>query len=192
MSTSLCPNVKMKWPFRNLSETKPKEPAGFSLIEAVAAVVILGIICSSALIVVNRSVAATADSVLRMHAFELARENMEELLCSDSLTEKVEFGYSDRYPEVEWTTRVEVFNEPINAQMWAKAVCSAEFTDSAGETQKVEFTQWLTKLTDEQVEKYLSFREDANDLSPEPPFTDENLQAEQEPNVVPVLRSPLK
>jgi hypothetical protein len=94
---------------------------------------------------------SAADSTLRMQAFEVARENMENLLSRDSVEEMVEYGNSERYPEIQWQTTVESFYEPLTSRMWVQAVCLAEYTDSAGEAQKVELTHWLTDLTKEQV-----------------------------------------
>jgi len=123
----------------------------FTLIEVMAALIILAIISSSVLVVINRCVASMADSALQMQAFEVARENMEKLLASDSVEESVEFGESDKYPEIKWQTTVETFYEPITARMWVRAVCSAEYNDIKGEPQTVELTHWLTDVTKEQL-----------------------------------------
>jgi len=63
----------------------------------------------------------------------------------------IENGESDKYPEIRWQTAVETFYEPITARMWIRAVCSAEYNDTAGELQTVELTNWLTDLTKEQL-----------------------------------------
>jgi prepilin-type N-terminal cleavage/methylation domain-containing protein len=124
---------------------------GFTLIEVVTALVILALISSSILVVINRCVASAADSTLRMQAFEVARENMEKLLALDSVRQTVEFGTSDKFPEIKWQTVVETFYEPITARMWIRAVCSAEYASTAGEIQTVELTHWLTDVTKEQL-----------------------------------------
>lgn len=123
----------------------------FSLIEVVAAVGILALICSSVLTVYSRCMTSAVDSTLRRQAFEVARENMEELLASDSVTEMVEFGSSDRFGEIQWQSTVETFYEPITARMWVRAICSAEYTDAAGSAQTVELTNWLTNVTKQQL-----------------------------------------
>jgi hypothetical protein len=41
-----------------------------------------------------------------MHAFEIARENMEKLLAAGSVKETAEYGTSDEYPEIKWQTVV--------------------------------------------------------------------------------------
>ncbi len=128
---------------------------GFTLLEVMTALVILAFISSSVLLVINRSITSAADSAFQMEAFKLARENMEALLVSNSVTEMVEYGTSERYPGISWRTTVEVFSEPVTGQMWARAVCSAEYTDSAGETQAVELVDWLSQLTDEQASQLL-------------------------------------
>lgn len=123
----------------------------FSLVEVLTALAILALISSSVLVVINRCVASAADSALRMQAFEVARENMEKLLASTSVKENVEYGQSNKYPEITWQNIVETFYEPITSRMWVRGVCSAEYRDAEGQEQKVELTNWLTGLTKEQL-----------------------------------------
>ncbi|MHC4789888.1 MAG: hypothetical protein ACYS8Y_00385 [Planctomycetota bacterium] len=125
--------------------------SAFSLVEATTALVLLALICSTVLVVINRCMESAADSTARCQAFEVARENMETILASDSVEEMVEFGYSEKYPEIEWQTSVESFYEPISSRMWIRAVCSADYTDSAGQLQNVELTHWLTSLSEKQM-----------------------------------------
>ncbi len=139
---------------RNLLSALPK-CKGFSLPEVVAALIILGLVSSSVLVVINRCMVSAADSALRMRAFEVARENMEALLSRDSVKEMVEYGSSDKYPGIEWQTVVETFYEPITARMWIQAVCSAEYTDTDNEVQTIELTNWLTNMSKEDVRKIL-------------------------------------
>ena len=127
--------------------TKP----AFTLGEIVIALAILALISSSVLVVIGRCAASAADSELRMQALEVARENMEALLAADSVKETIDYGQSDKYPEIEWQTVVETFYEPITARMWIRGVCSAEYNDTEGELQTVELTHWLTDLTREQL-----------------------------------------
>ncbi len=127
-----------------------KEKA-FSLIEVLTALAILALISSSVLVVINRCVASVADSALKMQAFEVARENMEKLLALPLVQETVEYGESDKYPEITWQTVVETFYEPITARMWVRGVCSAEYIDMEGQEQTVELTHWLTGLTKGQL-----------------------------------------
>jgi len=131
----------------------------FSLVETVTALIILALISSSVLVVISRCMASTADSALRMQAFEVSRKNMETLLSKDSVAETVEYGSSDKYPEIQWQTTVETFYEPLTSRMWIQAVCSAEYTDSAGELQTVELTHWLTNLTKEQLLEIIKQRQ---------------------------------
>lgn len=125
----------------------------FSLVEAVTALIILALVSSSVLVVINRCMASAVDSSLRMQAFEVARDNMETLLSKDSVNEMVEYGSSDKYPGIQWQTTVEVFYEPVmgQTQIWVRGICSAGYTDTAGEAQKIELTHWLTGLTREQL-----------------------------------------
>jgi prepilin-type N-terminal cleavage/methylation domain-containing protein len=123
----------------------------FTLVEVMTALVILAIITSSVLVVINRCMASAADSSLRMQAFEVVRDNMETLLSRDSVNEMIEYGSSDKHPGIQWETAVEVFYEPVTEQMWVRAICSAEYADTAGDVQTIELTHWLTGLTKEQI-----------------------------------------
>jgi prepilin-type N-terminal cleavage/methylation domain-containing protein len=128
---------------------------GFTLLEVLMALAILGLASSSVLFVLNRCMATTADCTLRMAAFELAHENMEKVLASDSVSESVEYGNSEQYPDVTWQTKIEAFSEPMTGQMWVRAVCSADYIDSAGQTQTVELVHWIGALTDQQANELL-------------------------------------
>ena len=141
-------------------------PNGFSLLEVVVALGVLAAICSSVLVVINRSIAATIDSRTKMEAFELVRQNMEKVLGADSVTLVSELGVSDTNPDIQWQTVVETFNPPVGTKMWLQAVCSATYTDSKGEKQTIELTHWLTELSDrdqqliqKQKEKELEYME---------------------------------
>ena len=115
------------------------------------AVMILGLICSSVVVVIDRCVDSARESALRMRAFEVARDNMEKLLASASVKESIEYGQSEKYPEIGWQTVVETFYEPITARMWIRGVCSAQYTDSNEQEQTIELRHWLTDLTKEQL-----------------------------------------
>ena len=128
---------------------------GFSLAEILASLIILALICSSVFVVIDRCVNSTADMTLRMQAFEIARENMEILLSRNSVKEKVDYGTSNKYPHINWETSVETFDEPVNSEMWVRAVCSAQYVDSNGDEQKVELTHWLTNISKRQMMKII-------------------------------------
>ena len=170
----------MKYHSKNKLQTCLICCKGFSLIETVAAATILGFICASVLVVINRAIESTADSALRIRAFEVAHENMEKLLVSDSVSEKVEYGISEKYPEVLWETKVETFYESTTERMWVQAVCSAEYTDSKGEPQTIELTHWLTNLTEEQIQQILEAREMLEEMLAE-------KGESEEPNITPLL-----
>ena len=147
-------NVEMTLYSDNLVSDSFSSRAGrnaFTLVEVVSALTILALISSGMLVVINRCTISATDSRLKMQAFEVAREQMETLLASDSLKENVEYGVSQKYPDIAWQTVVESFYEPITARMWIRGVCSAQYKDSNGEDQTVELTQWLTDLTKEQL-----------------------------------------
>ena len=132
---------------KNNKAVRRKRPKGFSLLEVVVALGILTTICSAVLVVMNRCIAATIDSQMKMEAFELVRENMEKLLGAESVTLVAELGTSDRNPNIQWQTVIETFSEPVGSGMWLQAVCSASYTDSDGEKQTVELVHWLCELS---------------------------------------------
>ncbi|MCU0915147.1 MAG: type II secretion system GspH family protein [Planctomycetes bacterium] len=125
--------------------------AGFTLLEILASLAILGLACSSVLIVIDRCLNSAADSVLRMAAFELVRENLEQVLTRENVEETTDFGTSDRYPDISWETVVEAFPDPVAGQMWLRAVCAAHYPDALGEKQTIELIHWITPLTDQQA-----------------------------------------
>ncbi len=135
--------------------TRSVRAGAFTLLEVITSLAILALASSSVLLVIQRCMATAANSAFHTVAFEMARENMEMLLASETLSEQVEYGTSDRYPNITWRTVVEAFSEPVAGQMWLRAVCSAEYTDPTGETQTVELVHWITTLTDQQAEELL-------------------------------------
>lgn len=134
---------------------KRRRKGGFTLIEVGASLLILALITTSVLVVMNRCIETAIDSRARMQAFELARENMEKLLGSDSVQDKAEFGTSEINPDLRWETVVETFYEPITSRMWVQGICSVGYTDSGGEIQTVELTCWLTDVTESDLKKIL-------------------------------------
>jgi prepilin-type N-terminal cleavage/methylation domain-containing protein len=133
--------------------------AGFTLLEVLTALGILALASSSVLVVIDRCVTSAADSGLRMEAFQLVRENMEQVLTRDAIEESVEYGTSETYADISWETVIEAFPDPVNGEMWVRAVCSAEYTDPSGEKQTVELEHWITELTDQQAGQLLSDEE---------------------------------
>ncbi len=125
--------------------------AGFTLVEVITALAILALASSSVLLVIDRCVSSASNSALRLEAFELARENLEKILISDTAEETVDYGTSDKFPDISWQTIVEGFPEPVTGQMWVRAVCSAEYVDSTGEKRTIELVHWLSPLTDQQA-----------------------------------------
>jgi prepilin-type N-terminal cleavage/methylation domain-containing protein len=123
----------------------------FSLVEVMTALAILALASSSVLIVIDRCVNSAATSAMRMQAFEVARENMENLLSLPSAQEGVEYGESDKYLGITWQTSVETFYEPVTARMWLRGVCKAMYSDPNGQEQSVELSHWLTDLSKEQL-----------------------------------------
>jgi prepilin-type N-terminal cleavage/methylation domain-containing protein len=140
-----------KLPRNTRCALRRRHDKAFTLLEVTMALAILALVSSSVLVVINRCVASSANSTLRMQAFEVARENMEKLLASDSIKESIDYGYSERFPDISWQTVVETFYEPITARMWIRGVCSAEYKDAEGQEQNIELTHWLTDLSKDQL-----------------------------------------
>jgi type II secretory pathway pseudopilin PulG len=137
---------------------------GFTLAEVLAALGILALVTSSSLYVISNCMASAADSALRREALEVARENMESLLTSTTITETVDYGASDRNPAITWRTAVEVVPDPMAGELWARAVCSADYTDAMGQIQTLELVHWIGSLSDQQIEQ-LSEYEDLEELA---------------------------
>jgi excisionase family DNA binding protein len=135
----------------NLESRPLSRRKAFTLIETVTALGILALVSLGVLVVIDRCVGAMADSALRMEAFELARENMEKLLVQSTVKEMLEYGSSEKNPDILWQTAVEAFYEPLTSRMWIRATCSAEYIDMAEEVQTVELTHWLTSVSKKQV-----------------------------------------
>jgi hypothetical protein len=150
-------------------------------VEAVTALIILGLVCSSVLVVIDRCLVGAADSELRMQAFEVARENMEKLLASESVGETSEYGESEKYPEIQWYTTVETFYEPLTSRIWFQAICSAQYTDSAGEEQTIELTHWLTEVSKAQLIQMIKDKQAGEEgLSEEDVEEEEGEEQEEE------------
>lgn len=132
-----------------------KTDGGFTLAEILASLTILSIIISGVVLVVQRCKASAADLTLKMQAFEVARDNMEQLLSTKATTEKIEYGTSEKYPDINWKMVVETFREPVSSDMWVRAVSSAEYTDYTGEIRRVELTNWLTDVSEKLQKKVL-------------------------------------
>ncbi|MHC4508720.1 MAG: prepilin-type N-terminal cleavage/methylation domain-containing protein [Planctomycetota bacterium] len=159
MSGSCSPSLEMNCHF----DPYNAKVRAFSLVEVLTALAILALISSSVIVVIDRCATSAAESVLRMRAFGVARENMETLLSSLSVEENVEYGESERYPEIGWKTVVETFYEPITARMWVRGVCSAQYNDPNGQEQTIELEHWLTDLTQEQLLAVMSRGDEGQD-----------------------------
>jgi hypothetical protein len=146
--------------------------------EGMAAVALLAFICTSVWLVIDRSIMSAADSAQRMRAFEIARDNMEKLLGSAVVTESTEFGESEKYPDIRWETKIEIFDLPVDTSMWARAVCSAEYSDSFGENKSVVLETWLTELTKQQIQELMSREELKKQILAEHVLATEDLAAE--------------
>lgn len=137
---------------QTLTSRYERRRRGFSLVEITTALAILAIICMTVLVAMERLMDATDNVTMRMRAFTVARENLEQLLVLPSVNEMTEFGASEKYPTINWETSVETFTEPTLGSTWSRAVCRAEYEDIEGEIQVVELTHWLSELTDAQVQ----------------------------------------
>ena len=126
------------------------------MIEVSVALIILGMIASTVLVIINRAIDTVVVWQMKMEAFEIIRENMEQLLTKSSVSDMLEYGTSETNPDITWETTVESFYEPITNKMWVRAICSAEFPDPNGQPEKIELTQWLTGLNQQQIKQILA------------------------------------
>lgn len=127
--------------------------------EVAAALAILVGLLTSALVVMTQAVGASMEIIQRRKAFETARENLESLLTVSTVSDRMETGYSERYPEIRWEVRIEPFYEPISNRMWVRAVSTAFYRDRDDREQTVELEHWLTGLSAEQVKQILAQQE---------------------------------
>lgn len=141
---------KFKWQQSKLASSFGLYRA-FTLVEVSVSLIILSIISAATLVVINNYMDTAANAQLRLEALEAARENMEGLLALDSVSDMAETGAVESNPLIQYEITVEDFYEPITSRMWIRAVSSAWFTDTAGETQTVELTHWLTDVSKQQV-----------------------------------------
>lgn len=128
---------------------------GFTLVEVMMSIAILGVILASAMLVANRSIESMIDVRTRGRAFEVARENMELVMAGDHVEQFAEFGQSEMYPQIEYELIVEPFYEPINNRMWMQAKSTALYKDREGESQNVTLTCWVTNLSKKQITQIL-------------------------------------
>lgn len=132
-----------------------KKMSGFTLVEVVAGIVVLSIITSTLVVALNRYIQTATQHDLRMQAFGMARERMEQLLASESVSDFTIMEYSEKNRDIELSTTVESFYEPLTSRMWVRAVCTASYYDNEDELQEVTLTHWLTDLSKKQVAQVL-------------------------------------
>ncbi len=125
--------------------------SGFGLAGMMAALVVLTFIAAGVIVVINRAVDSFIDTKSRAQAFEIARENMEQIIAAGSAKEMAEFGISETNPDMKWEKVVETFYEPTTKRMWARAFCSADYIDSEGNEQQVKLVYWLSSLSKKQI-----------------------------------------
>ena len=139
-----------------ISKCNLKIRNGFTLIEVIAALMILSLLLTSVMVVTNQITGSMIDLSSQTQAFNIARQNMEELLCSSTVSDKSDFGILETNPDITWQTVIEPFYEPISKRMWIRGICTAAFTDSKGERQTIELSCWLTGLTAQQIRQILT------------------------------------
>ena len=177
----------MKWAFRKNSLICRN---AFTLIEVSVALIILGMIVATVLVVANRAIDTVVLWQTKMEAFEIARENMEKILAQSSVSDMVEYGIDEKNPDITWEKTIESFYEPITSRMWIRAVCTAQFVDSQGEEQKIKLTHWLTSLNKKQVlqileqklreERYqMAMAENSDEQTSEEPEQQQTQQEQQ-------------
>lgn len=125
--------------------------SGFTLLEVVVALMLLGVICASLFVVMERCMVSVTDMIWERRAFEVARENLEQVLCRTSVNEQEDedYGQSERYPQIAWGTTMDIYTDPIDGSLsWLKVVCTAEYEDTEGETQTVSLSHLLCSISE--------------------------------------------
>jgi len=140
--------------FLKRHQGQSKKP-GFTLVEVAAALVILSMLISSALVVMSRITSGMIDLQSETQAFSIARQNLEKLLSATTVSDMTEYGVVETNPDMDWEIVVEPFYEPISNRMWIRGLSSASYTDSSGERKTIELTCWLTGLNAQQIRQIL-------------------------------------
>ncbi len=138
----------------NRHQGQSRKP-GFTLVEVAAALVILSMLISSALVVMSRITSGMVDLQSETQAFSIARQNLEKLLSATTVSDMTEYGVVETNPDMDWEIVVEPFYEPISNRMWIRGLSSASYTASSGERKTIELTCWLTGLTAQQIRQIL-------------------------------------
>ena len=132
---------------------------GFTVLEALMAVLVIGFVASSIMVVMDNSISSLTEIKLRTQAFELARENMEMMLTGDSVTEISDSGTSDINPEIAWEISIKAQQaSSTDGVIWVKAKSSASYRDSNDDLETIEFEQWITSLTKSQSKQIQKLR----------------------------------
>ena len=121
---------------------------GFTLLEIMASLLILSLVCSSAMVIMARNRHSSYNVTMRLRALEVARENMEQILVSETTEEQTEFGFSEKYPTIEWENTIETFYAPLEGQTWARARSIARYKDMEDVDQEIELEHWLCPVTE--------------------------------------------
>jgi prepilin-type N-terminal cleavage/methylation domain-containing protein len=145
-------------------QSVPGNRRGFTIIEVVVSLIVVALICSSVMLVMKHLMVALGESRMRMEAFEIARENMENLLTAASVEEMDDYGVSDKNPNIEWETVVEPFSG-AGDKMWVRAICSATYPDANGQPKTVELTHWLTDVPDSVMQQIMKDQEKLRDMN---------------------------
>jgi type II secretory pathway pseudopilin PulG len=140
-----------------------KSRFGFTIPEVTGALVVLGLVCAMIFPIIQNAMQAYSLNSAKLEAFQVARENMENLIAAGTVTESVEYGISEMNPNIEWETAVEPFD--LEGGMWVRAVCSATYFDANDQPQKVELVHWLSELPKDIAQKIMNDRmRDANEM----------------------------
>lgn len=150
-------------PNKSSQDTAPSG-RGFTLLEVICALGILSIIASSAMVIMARNRDSSYNVTMRLRALEVARENMEEMLIAETIEEQTEFGFSEKYPSIEWENTIETFFAPMEGQTWARAIAIARYEDidddndgdedmdDLAAVKEIKLEHWLCRVTDAEMD----------------------------------------
>lgn len=126
----------------------------YTLVEAMAALLVMGIVVSGVVVTITNCLDSMIDMRLENSAVDLARENMEYILAKNDAFEFYDSGVDEYNPDLDWETGFEVSTYPNTSDMWVRAFSNAGYYCTDGEYKTVEFESWIVRLTDEQQQQY--------------------------------------
>ncbi|MGE4285836.1 MAG: prepilin-type N-terminal cleavage/methylation domain-containing protein [Phycisphaerae bacterium] len=126
----------------------------YTLVEAMAALLVMGIVVSGVVVTITNCLETMIDMRLENNAVDLARENMEYILSKNDAYEFYDSGVDEFNPDLNWEIGFEVATYPNTSDMWVRAFSTSGYYRTDGEYKTIEFESWIVRLSDEQQQQY--------------------------------------